>query len=74
MLLKLVYNWIYIHKCVAHLRTKADCFSDLSDLHTVCYLQDSFHILITLLALCHLNNNRAALLQPEARLIACVMW
>lgn len=25
-------------------------------------------------ALCHLNNNRAALLQPEARLIACVMW
>lgn len=28
----------------------------------------------TSVALCHLNNSRAALLQPEAFLIACVTW
>lgn len=31
-------------------------------------------LLTTSVALCHLNNNRVALLQPGASLIACVMW
>lgn len=49
MLLKLIYNWIYVKKNVlVHARTKADYDSDLSDLHTVLYIQGSFHILITL--------------------------
>lgn len=42
-----------------------------------CIIQDRFNYpcqFTTSVALCHLSNNRAALLQPEARLIACVMW
>lgn len=62
-----------VHIC--DLRIKTDCYSDLSGLY--CTFKTVFNYpcqFTTSVALCHLNNNCAALLQPEACLIACIMW
>ena len=73
-LLEVLCNWTYIHKCLGHLRQIIPFFPT-----SILYIQQYSHFnyssqLTTSVALCHLSHNRAALVRPEARLIACVMW